>query len=70
VFSLPVYLAVLQTNLRDFFTFLAAALCVVFLGVELGLAVSIGLSLFLYILETAFPHFALLGRVKKTDLFV
>jgi sulfate transporter 4 len=57
-----------QTNFRDFICWLIACLGVCFLGVELGLGVSIGLSLFLYILETAFPHLAILGRVDKTDL--
>lgn len=47
-----------------------ALLGVCFLGVELGLGVSITLSLFLYILETSFPHLAILGRVEKTDLAV
>jgi MFS superfamily sulfate permease-like transporter len=57
-----------QTNFRDFICWLIACLGVCFLGVELGLGVSIGLSLFLYILETSFPHLAILGRVDKTDL--
>nr|AWG96598.2 putative H+/sulfate transporter [Scenedesmus acutus] len=57
-----------RTNFRDFLCWLAACLGVCFLGVELGLGVSIGLSLFLYVLETAFPHLAILGRVDKTDL--
>lgn len=40
-----------------------------FLGVEIGLAISIGLALMIVIYESAFPHTALLGRVGRTTIY-
>lgn len=40
-----------------------------FLGVELGLAVSIGVSLLTVVLEAAFPHTAMLGHIEKTTTY-
>eukprot|EP00775_Hariotina_reticulata_P000498 gene498-768_t len=70
LFEWKVALQLWKTNFRDFLCWVIAMGGVLFLGVELGLGVAITLSLFLYILETAFPHTAILGRVEKTDLTV
>lgn len=40
-----------------------------FLGVEIGLAISIGLALMIVIYESAFPHTAMLGRVGTTTIY-
>lgn len=43
-----------------------AFLGTLFLGIELGLGIAIGLSLFLVIFESAYPHTAILGRLPGT----
>jgi len=58
-----------KTNLRDFVVWLTAFICTLFLGVELGLAISIGLAMLIVIFETAFPHTALLGRLDKSNVY-
>jgi MFS superfamily sulfate permease-like transporter len=45
---------------------MTAFICTLFLGVELGLAISIGLAILIVIFETAFPHIAVLGRLENT----
>ena len=55
-----------RTNKLDFLVFSAGVLGVVFLGVELGLAVAISLSVVLALAKSAFPHTAVLGRLPGT----
>lgn len=50
----------------DFGVWNFAFLGTLFLGVELGLLISVGLSLFLVIFESAYPHTAILGRLPGT----
>ena len=50
----------------DFGVWMFAFLGTLFLGVELGLGIAIGLSLFLVIFESAYPHTAILGRLPGT----
>lgn len=57
-----------QVQLRDFLVWLTAFICTLFLGVELGLAIAIGLALLIVIAESAFPHTAVLGRVGTGQL--
>lgn len=52
-----------RTNKLDFLVFSAGVLGVVFLGVELGLAVAISLSVVLALAKSAFPHTAVLGQL-------
>jgi sulfate transporter 4 len=66
-FEMAYYL--FRTHLRDFFMWLAAFIGTLFLGAELGLAISIGLALGIVILESAFPHTAVLGRVERTTVY-
>ena len=40
-----------------------------FLGVEIGLAISVGISLLLIIYESAFPHTAILGRLPGSTVY-
>ena len=40
-----------------------------FLGVEIGLAISVGISLLLIIYESAFPHTAVLGRLPGSTVY-
>jgi MFS superfamily sulfate permease-like transporter len=39
------------------------------LGIELGLLIGLGISVFLIIQHTAFPHIALLGRLPDTNKY-
>lgn len=58
----------LQTQLRDFIVWLVAFVVTLFAGIELGLAAAIGLALVIVIIESAFPHTAMLGRVERTTV--
>lgn len=50
----------------DFGVWAFAFLGTLFLGIELGLGIAVGLSLLLVILESANPHTAILGRLPGT----
>lgn len=50
----------------DFAVWMAAFIGTLFLGVELGLGISVGISLLLVIFESAYPHTAVLGRLPGT----
>lgn len=58
-----------RVHVRDFVVWLVAFIITVFAGVEMGLMASIALSLLILILETAFPHTAVLGRVGKSNVY-
>lgn len=50
----------------DFGVWTFAFLGTLFLGVELGLGIAVGLSLLLVVFESAYPHTAILGRLPGT----
>ena len=50
----------------DFAVWIAAFIGTLFLGVEAGLGMSVGISLLLVIFESAYPHTAVLGRLPGT----
>jgi len=50
----------------DFGVWFFAFIGTLFLGVELGLGIAIGLSLLIVIFESAYPHTAILGRLPGT----
>jgi sulfate transporter 4 len=50
----------------DFCVWMVAFIGTLFLGVEMGLGISVGISLLLVIFESAFPHTAVLGRLPGT----
>jgi sulfate transporter 4 len=58
-----------KTHVRDFIVWLVAFIGTAFLGVELGLGISIGLALLIVIFETAFPHMAVLGQVNNSSVY-
>jgi len=39
------------------------------LGIELGLLVGLGISVFIIVKNSAFPHIALLGRIPNTETY-
>jgi MFS superfamily sulfate permease-like transporter len=53
----------------DWAVWMAAFLGTLFLSVEIGLAISIGLALLITVYESAFCHTALLGRVGRTTIY-
>lgn len=59
----------LQVRKLDWCVWMCSFLSTMFLGVEIGLAISIGLALMIVIYESAFPHTALLGRVGRTTIY-
>lgn len=52
-----------KTNKLDLACWLAAFLAVLFISVEIGLAVAIGLAILITLYQTAFPHTAVLGKI-------
>ena len=50
----------------DFSNWMFAFLGTLFLGVELGLGIAVGISLMLVVFESAYPHTAVLGRLPGT----
>lgn len=55
-----------KANFLDFLVWMAAFLGTVFLGVEIGLAIAIGLAVVLVVYQSAFPHTAVLGCLPET----
>ena len=53
----------------DFWVWMVACMTTMFLGVEIGLAISVGVSLLLVIYESAYPHTAQLGRLPGTAVY-
>jgi MFS superfamily sulfate permease-like transporter len=52
-------------SLLDFVVWLASFIGVLFAGVEIGLAIAIGIAVLRVIYESAFPHTAVLGRLPE-----
>ena len=59
----------LQINKFDWLVFNAAWLGVMFAGVEIGLAIAIGLSVVIVLYKTGFPHMAVIGRLPGTTVY-
>jgi sulfate transporter 4 len=53
----------------DFWVWMIACMGTMFLGVEIGLAIAVGVSLLLVIYESAYPHTAQLGRLPGTTIY-
>lgn len=53
----------------DFFAMLATIVCTLLQGVELGIAVGVGLSLLMFLYRTSKPHSALVGRLPNSEHF-
>lgn len=58
-----------RVSKKDFCTWVISFLGVLFLGVELGIAIAVGLSLVLVIYESARPHTAELGKLPNTTVY-
>jgi sulfate transporter 4 len=53
----------------DFFTWMTCFFVTLFVGIEWGVGVSMGLSLLFVLYETAYPHTATLGRLKQSSVY-
>jgi len=53
----------------DFIVWTIAFLGTMFLGVEIGLAIAVGVSLLIVIYESAYPHTLVLGRLPGTNVY-
>ncbi len=62
-------LCCLQVNLLDWVVFNVALFATMFAGVDLGLAISIGLSIILALYKSAFPKTSVLGQLPETNVF-
>lgn len=60
---------ILQVNKLDWLVFNAAWFGVMFAGVEIGLAIAVGVSILLVLYKTGFPHMAVLGRLPGTTVY-
>ena len=54
---------------KDFLVWMASFLGTIFIGVEIGLGISVGLALLIVLAESAFPHTAELGRLPRSDVY-
>ena len=53
----------------DFGVWMTAFTGTLFLGVEVGLAIAVGVSLLIVIYESAYPHTSVLGRLPGTNTY-
>jgi sulfate transporter 4 len=53
----------------DLGVWMTACLGTMFLGVEIGLAIAVGVSLLIVIYESAYPHISVLGRLPGTSIY-
>ena len=53
----------------DFSVWCTACFGTMFLGVEMGLAIAVGVSLLIVIYESAYPHTSVLGRLPGTNVY-
>lgn len=58
-----------RTNKLDFLVWCASFLITIFVSVEIGLGVAIGLAVLFVIYESAFPHMAVLGRISDSNVY-
>ncbi|KAI5081938.1 hypothetical protein GOP47_0001681 [Adiantum capillus-veneris] len=54
---------------RDFLLWMASFVFTLFLGIEIGVLIAVGLSLAFVIYESANPHVAILGRLPGTTVY-
>eukprot|EP00192_Tetraselmis_astigmatica_P007586 CAMPEP_0117680504 /NCGR_PEP_ID=MMETSP0804-20121206/18396_1 /TAXON_ID=1074897 /ORGANISM="Tetraselmis astigmatica, Strain CCMP880" /LENGTH=749 /DNA_ID=CAMNT_0005490023 /DNA_START=80 /DNA_END=2329 /DNA_ORIENTATION=- len=53
----------------DCLVWLTSFLCTLLLGVEIGLAIAVGLAMLIVIYQSAFPHTAVLGLIPRTTVY-
>ncbi|PNH07849.1 Proton/sulfate cotransporter 2 [Tetrabaena socialis] len=58
-----------KINKLDFFIWMAAFLGTLFISIEIGLGIAIGLAILVVVYESAFPHTAMLGRIPGSGVY-
>ncbi|GLC36560.1 Proton/sulfate cotransporter 2 [Pleodorina starrii] len=58
-----------KVNKLDFLVWMASFLGVLFISIEIGLGIAIGLALLIVIYESAFPHTAMVGRIPGSSVY-
>ena len=58
-----------QVNKLDWLVWMTSTISTVCLGVEVGLAISIGLALLMVVYESAFPRISVLGCLPQTTIY-
>ena len=58
-----------QVNKLDFLVWMASFLGTLFISIEIGLGIAIGLAMLIVIYESAFPHTAMLGRIPGSGVY-
>jgi SulP family sulfate permease len=58
-----------RTNRRDLVLLLITFLTTMVWGIQQGIAIGVGISLFMVLYETSYPHYAVLGQLPGTDTF-
>jgi len=69
LFNYTEFLFLWKVNKQDCLVFTVAFLGTTFLGVDLGLAIAIGVSILLVVLKSAFPHITVLGHLPGTTIY-
>ncbi len=59
-----------QVNKLDLCVWLASCFGCLFISIEIGLAIAVGLAVMIALYQSAFPHTAVLGRVAGSSLHV
>jgi SulP family sulfate permease len=58
-----------KTNRRDLVMLLITFFMTMMWGIQQGIAIGVGISLFMVLYETSYPHYAVLGRLPSGDTF-
>ncbi|KAG2433274.1 hypothetical protein HXX76_008342 [Chlamydomonas incerta] len=58
-----------KVNKLDFLVWMASFLGTLFISIEIGLGIAIGLAMLIVIYESAFPHTAMLGRIPASGVY-
>lgn len=66
---LLILVVLLQVNKFDWLVFNGAFLGVIFAGVDIGLAIGIGMSIIIALWHTAFPKTVALGQLPHTSVY-
>ncbi|EFN58438.1 hypothetical protein CHLNCDRAFT_19800, partial [Chlorella variabilis] len=69
LFDYPEFLYLWKINKFDWLVWVACFLTTLFAGVEIGIAVGVGLSLVVVIYKVAFPRITQLGRLPGTNIY-
>eukprot|EP01023_Acetabularia_acetabulum_P017954 TRINITY_DN19038_c0_g1_i2.p1 TRINITY_DN19038_c0_g1~~TRINITY_DN19038_c0_g1_i2.p1 ORF type:complete len:768 (-),score=144.29 TRINITY_DN19038_c0_g1_i2:2692-4830(-) len=69
LFEVGTMISLFKLDKLDWLVWITSFLGTIFLGVEVGLGIAIGLALLIVIYQSAFPHTAILGRLPGTTVY-